>query len=244
LLKKRYNWKQIAGASVTIIGLGISMIPVLLDVETGGSAFWPLIYIVGMAIYVLWGITEESIFRDNLNKFDRYYLMAYDCSYQFIIVLLLFWTDIIPDFGTSSSFSQWDQSMINGFTCFMAPSYSSNPSCSYCSLLGILYAVSFYLSYIYAAAIMQSSSANSNAILSGIYPVLVVYFWILFPDLNNWAGGSTYDIDSIMYYSVSLPIITIGVIIFRRYEQDDFKEIDEQLDHSLNQSLMMVGDDA
>lgn len=104
ILKKSYNCYQIFGAAVTMVGIIVSLIPTFISLKEATSSFqfyWPLIYMLGLLPAVLMSIYEEVVFKDTKKKYDVYVLLAFQSLYQFITITFLFWTDLIPGFGTT-----------------------------------------------------------------------------------------------------------------------------------------------
>ena len=54
----------------------------------------------------LMNVVEEKSMKDS-RKVDPYYFLFFSCLYQFIFVVLLFWTDIIPGFGYTSNIREF-----------------------------------------------------------------------------------------------------------------------------------------
>jgi len=226
ILRKTYKFDQILGAILTILGVLVSLIPIFNDFSVGPvKIYWPIIFLCGMIPAVLMNIFEEDVFHD-IPKYDNIYLLAWESLYQVLTVLLLFWADIIPGFGTSDNLDMWSPRIKDGLICFWNPWNAESNKCDYCFLTGILFTFAYCFSYIYGASMMKMASANTTAIISAISPAFVIFFWIIFTGLNRWAGGSDYTKLDIICYIISLLIIIVGVIIYRRAER---KQMDDQL---------------
>jgi drug/metabolite transporter (DMT)-like permease len=224
ILRRRYTGQQYVGGLLTISGILVSLIPIFDDFSTGDNVkfYWPLIFVLGVVPGVLMNIFEEHVFND-MPKYDNIYLLAWESLYQVITVGLLFWTDMIPGFGVSGSASQFFSSMGNGFKCFFSPwSVSSDIDdghCNFCAFNGVLFTCAYCFSYIFGAKMMKYATANSTALISAVSPAFVVFFWITFPALNGWAGGDGYSKLQIICYCVALPVILLGIFVFRKAEK-------------------------
>jgi drug/metabolite transporter (DMT)-like permease len=170
ILKKRYTKGQYVGCALTMAGIIISLIPTFIKFETGKFAvYWPLIFLLGNIPGVLMNIYEEDVFQVTSKGFDVCYLLAWESLYQFITVLLFFWVDIVPGFGTSNNIGHWSKTIDDGFTCFFAPDLMPvlSPRCNYAALFGIIFTAAYCFSYIYGSLVMKHASANANAFATG-----------------------------------------------------------------------------
>src|SRR5689334_3283482 len=111
-----------------------------------------------------------------------------------------FWTDMIPEFGTSGSLTQFFESFSFNFHCFFGTSsaIAQEDYCHYCGAFGLLFMALYITSYIFGTWMTMYASANLSTIVSAISPVIVVLFWVTFPSVNAWAGGAPYTFDDIL----------------------------------------------
>jgi len=224
MIRKTYSFDQIIGGVMTVLGCLVSLIPKFDNPDIGSFEFyWPLIYLIGIIPSVLMNIMEESIFND-IHDFDGYYMLAWESLYQVTTVGILFWTDILPGFGTSDSIANWGSRIGNGLTCFWNPLGSTSDNCSFCFLLGAIFTVAYCFSYVFGAQMMKIASANSTAVVQSLAPTISIFFWLIFTGLNRWAGGDSYTKLDIICYSISVVIIGIGVIMYRRAEKTKLKQ--------------------
>jgi drug/metabolite transporter (DMT)-like permease len=226
MLKKKYSTPQLLGGFLTIMGMMISLIPQINSVGEGkemSSIMWPLVFLIGNIPGVLMNIMEENVFED-FSDFDNIFLLSWESLYQVITVGLVFWADIIPGFGTSKTFEDFMTRFSNGFTCFFMPGTTSVEKCNFSAFTGIIFTFAYCVSYIYGAALMKYSSANSTAIVSSVSPVLCVFFWLTFANLNKWGGGEEYTKLQIICYLMSLPILIVGIVMYRKSEKAQIKE--------------------
>lgn len=230
LLKKKYSSMQKLGGFLTMKGMAITLIPEFNSMgesKASSPIIWPIIYIIGIIPGVLMNIMVENVFED-FSKFDNIFLLSWQSLYTLLTVGFLFWTDIIPGFGTSQTFEDFSTRFSNGFSCFFDPGSTSVGKCNYSALLGIIYTFAYCLLYIYSADLMKYASANSTAIVSSVSPVVCIFFWILFDGLNKWGGGSEYTRLQIICYFMSLSLLIVGIVIYRKSETEQIKEqVDE-----------------
>jgi drug/metabolite transporter (DMT)-like permease len=232
ILRKKYKAQQLLGVFLNIMGIIVSLIPKMnsFDDAEGTSFIWPVLFMVGQIPVVFLNILEEKIFEE-FPKYDSIFMIAWESLYQILTLALLFWVDIIPGFGISTDLEDWGVKFEAGFTCFFNPWGSGIDKCSFCLLTGLIFSISYCFYYIFGAELMKYASANTTAVISSMCPVLVVFFWIAFPGLNKWADGKDYTTLDIICDIVSLPIIVMGIVIYRRSEN---KQIEAMVNHYLS----------
>lgn len=225
LLGKKYIYDQKIGAIITLIGILISLIPIIADFNIDTmQIYWPLIYVLGMIPYVLENVIEEGVYLDV--EFDDIYLLSWECLYQLITILLLFWTDIVPGFGASNNIFSFWENIMNGLSCVWTP-WNENPdTCDYSLMLRFFLLFSYCFSYFYGNILIRIESADSYVFILTIAPAFSIFFWVIFKDLNKWAGGVDYTSLEIICYIISLLVIIAGVSLFRKGER---KQIEEEL---------------
>jgi drug/metabolite transporter (DMT)-like permease len=239
ILGKKYRSQQIMGVLLNLMGIIVSIIPIMTNFGASGVNFiWPLLFLIGQVPIVFQNIFEEKIFQE-CPEYDSVFLNAWLSLYQITSFLLLFWVDIIPGFGVSHSISEWAATFINGLTCFAAPWSTGIDKCSYCFLFGLLFSGAYCFSGVLSAELMKYASANTSAVVSSVSPTLVVFFWIIFAGVNAWAGGPTYTRLDIVCDIVALPIIIMGIVTFRISEQKQIKDIvDAHLGNGTKEGLL------
>jgi len=168
---------------------------------------------------------QDQFFKEakENKRFSVLYFQTIESFFQLLFMTLLFWTDLVPNFGTSNDISSFWNSFSFDFRCFFGdPSaISQEEYCKYSGALGILFISSYIVSYISGTLMTLYASANYISVISAISPVLVIFFWVSFPTINAWGGGSPYTtIDIICNISSLLPIF-IGVYLFRTNEKED-----------------------
>lgn len=144
LLHKGINTPRVICTLATIIGLLISMEPVLFKMHKDGDGrftagkeqwAWSLIFLSAMAPVAIMNVLEEGAFRDEGGKrtdVGSVMFLFWTYSWTFIMQAALFFTDFIPWFGQSNNFSDFSMSMHNGFNCMFgsAPAPYSYTNCT------------------------------------------------------------------------------------------------------------------
>jgi drug/metabolite transporter (DMT)-like permease len=238
ILRKHYNYQQILGVFLNIMGIVVSLIPTINDFNAGEMNFmWPLIFMIAQIPLVVLNILEEKIFEE-FHNYDSIFMISWECLYQLISFIILFWVDIIPGFGTSADLNDWGNKFAESLTCLFSPWSTEISKCDYCFLLGAIFATAYCLYYLFGAETMKYASANTTALITSVSTVVVVFFWIAFPTLNAWAEGKTYTSLDIICDVVALPIIFMGAMIYRRAEHKQVQEMvkeheDKGHDHTL-----------
>jgi len=230
VLKKQYFKIQYLGALITFIGCLLSIGPSLLKISDDDfKIIWPIIYIIGLVPGVAASIIEESIFQD-FPEMDYIYLLSWDCFIQFISSIVFFWSDIIPGYGSSESFSEFFTKFGNSLICFLSPWNSDSDKCNFCSFIAIINALSYVVFFLSSSMMFRYASATSNAIISAFAPIISICFFIIFKSLNTWAGGQDYSTIDIIFYFISVIIISVGVVIYRKGVMAQIKSELEQID--------------
>jgi hypothetical protein len=227
ILRKTYPSQQLFGVLLNIMGIAVSLIPIINNFAATDVHFiWPFLFLLGQLPVIFQSILQEKLFQE-CPKYDSIFLTAWMSLYQIISFLLLFWVDIIPGFGISKNITEWAERIVKGLVCFFNPFSTNIDKCSFCAMFGLLFAIAYCFSAIYSAELMKYASANSSAIITSALPAVVVFFWILFPSVNIWGDGEVYTRLDIICDIVALPIIIMGIVTYRVSEEKQIKEIVE-----------------
>jgi hypothetical protein len=225
-LGKNYKLVQYVAAIVVFVGIAVSLIPLFIQIAQGGQLefqsgpIWALIMFFSTLPAVAMNIIEEKVF-EQIRTFDIVYFMAISSLVQFLAVGLLFWTDLIPGFGTSSSFQVWASELTGGLAC-IANNYTGNGSnCSYCLIFFFMFTIAYCGTYVYQAALIKHASANFNAMVSSVVSPISTSFWILFPALNSWIGGPSTETIDLIFYLLSLAIVIPASFLFKKHEMEE-----------------------
>ncbi|CAF1292037.1 unnamed protein product [Adineta steineri] len=244
LLKKKYHWLHLVSVGFVLIGVVFSLVPTFKRMHDGTTDtglkhgwYWPFIYILGCIPSAIKSIIQEQLqvkFTENARarqeKITRYsvsYFQAVETTMQVILIALCFPLDIVPDVGTSTSIQQWWISFSNGFKCLFNVSHVPGNKCQAAGGTGVLYIVSCLLTSIVSTFLTDHISANWVIIVSSIAPLLSTAFWFIFPAINRWAGVGDMTAWDIGFSLGALPIIFIGMILYRNGGTD--RESDEEI---------------
>lgn len=92
--------------------------------------------------------------------------------------------------------------------------------CEYTAALAAIFAGSYTFTYLFSTWLMRVTSANYAGILASLSNPLGVVFWLTFPALNRWGGGSSYGTMDIVFAALSIPLMLSGAVLFRVHEPD------------------------
>jgi drug/metabolite transporter (DMT)-like permease len=217
IIRKKYTTERLMGNIIAFLGIIVSLIPSIHNFTYDSAHFlWPVVFLASDVFLVLANITQESIFKDN-KKFDNILILAWQGFYTLLTVIIFFWVDIIPWFGTSDSLAIQIEKLWYGFVCFFTPWNTEADECSYCMINGLVYVISIVMYSYVQSELIKRAKLQTVALISAVTPSLAVLFWLIFPGLNAWANGKKYNGLDIMCYLISLPIIAIGVFIAPTY---------------------------
>jgi uncharacterized membrane protein len=216
-LRKRYSTERLMGIIVTFLGITVSLIPNIHNFNTDiTNILWPIIFLLSDVFLVLTNITQEKIFTES-KGFDSILIMAWQTFYTLLTVLVFFWVDILPWFGTSENLYVLFDRLWEGTKCFFTPWRMASDTCDYCITTGVIYGLAYVLNTYCEAELIKKAKTQTITLISAITPSLAVFFWLIFPGLNSWAQGKQYSNLDIICYVVSLPIIAVGVFIAPTY---------------------------
>jgi len=232
ILPKKYRWLHIFSVCLVMIGVTFSLIPTFKRMHDGTATtelqegwYWPFIFIVGCAPAALMNIYQEQLqikytqqARENQEKITRFsvmYFQAVESTFQFGTIALCFALDLVPHFGTSKNIDSFWKSFSNGFKCFFNDSNLSGGRCNFAGGTGLLFIISYLGTYVTSTFLTDHVSANWLSILSSISPLLATSFWFIFPSINAWAGVGAMDAWDIGFSLGALPIILVGMFLYR-----------------------------
>lgn len=100
LKRDKYNWSQLLGASIVVLGIVLSLTPDLTASSTDfpSGAWWILVMVGAGVPGVAMNVYEERIF-DDVRDMNIYLILFVSSFFQLATVLLCFWVDILPGFG-------------------------------------------------------------------------------------------------------------------------------------------------
>ena len=230
-LRKAYSKGQLGAVALVAVGVATALAPFLAELAKGGAStqlqsgpLWPLVLVLGCAPNAAMVLVQESLF-DDVPAFSVPFLLGLTSLVQAVAVGLLFWTDLVPSFGTSASASVFGSHLTGGFECFFAPASSANPTrCGLCAPLGLVFVFSYAAAYFFGGKVTQHASANLQSLLATLGFFMQIYFWLALPTVNSWAGGKSYSTLEIATTSVALLPIGGGTFLFRWCEPSTARE--------------------
>lgn len=245
LLPKKYRLLHLLSVGLVLAGVVFSLVPTFKRMHDGTAStvlkdgwYWPFIFIIGCLPAALMNIFQEQLQikytqqarenQEHITRFSVMYFQAVESTFQFGTIALCFGLDLVPDFGTSKDISSFWTAFSNGFKCFFNDSSVAGGRCGYAGATGSLFILSYLGTYITSTFLTDHVSANWLSILSAISPLIATSFWFIFPAVNTWAGVGDMDAWDIGFSLGALPIILIGMYIYRRggtdrtNEEEDF----------------------
>jgi drug/metabolite transporter (DMT)-like permease len=189
--------QEIMGATLVVVGILVTMAPsfaALASPDSDGSMsspLYPALFAIGVVPGVLTNVLQTGIYRRHPG-FNKSLFLFYRTSYQAAFAVALFWCDLVPGLGTSSSMEEMIAHLKYGITCIFDPS-SEHPKCYDASWLGVLFTLSYVCTYYASAYVIEAASANYVALLSTANTPLAAMVWFVAPALTLWAGGSSYS---------------------------------------------------
>ncbi|XP_065828550.1 crt homolog 3-like [Oscarella lobularis] len=146
-----------------------------------GRILWPLCFMFGFVPAALMNVLEErslqrrhGVRRGQINLF--FFLFCTSC-YQLLTGLALFWADIIPGFGMSTSMKNFGENYHFGLSCF----FGGDGCGSGTGVRGFLFIFFYAVSYIGGGLLLRySDGATFLAVVSAMVTPLGFLFWTLF----------------------------------------------------------------
>jgi drug/metabolite transporter (DMT)-like permease len=244
LLRKKYRWLHFFSVCLVLIGVTFSLVPTFKQIHDGTTDtalqhgwYWPFIFIAGCIPSAIKSIIQEQLQvefteyarkrQEKITRFSVSYFQAVETTFQVILIAACFSLDFVPGFGTSANIQQWWTSFSNGFKCFFNVGYLPDGQCHAAAGTGVLYIISCLLASVVGTFLTDHISANWLAIVSSISPLLSTSFWFVFPAINRWAGVSDTTTWDIGFSLGALPIIFIGMVLYRNGGTD--RQSDEEI---------------
>ena len=246
LLKKKYRCWHVVSVCLVLIGVTVSLVPTFKRMHDGTTEtgltqgwHWPFIFIVGCIPSAIKSIVQEQLQvkfteyalerQEKITRFSVIYFQAVETTFQVIIIVACFSLDFVPNFGTSANISQWWTSFANGFTCLVNAHHVAGDRCQAAAGTGALYIISCLQTSIIGTFLTDHISANWLVIISSVAPLLSTLFWFIFPAINRWAGVEDVSGWDIGFSLGALPIIFVGMVLYRNGGTDRPSQSDEQI---------------
>ncbi|XP_065180073.1 uncharacterized protein LOC135810507 [Sycon ciliatum] len=191
ILRKYPSWAQIVAALLIVAGLIMSLVP---NVLTSGSVeeeavrvkglahvLWPIAFMLGHALSAIPNIfTEDSVKRHVKVASLRVNILAFIfwiSLYQLMILLLLFWTDFVPQFGTARNPMDFIRRWWLSLCCFVG----SNNCSARPGISGTIFLLAFLSeNYMTCYLLRYCEGATYVAIAQAFRTPLSALFWTLF----------------------------------------------------------------
>lgn len=160
---------------------------------------------------------KERLQQINIEKSLYDTILTFQLFIQFIMISLFFWIDILPIFGMTKNIRDWKNNFEMGLESFFIP--GSHGSRSYYTLpLCLGFILSYCNVYYWSLKMMKQGSANLNALITCIYPILVLIFWLIFPNIGKWGGSSNPNNLDIIFAFISVPFLLFGSWYFQIHQ--------------------------
>ncbi|XP_070549294.1 crt homolog 3-like [Ptychodera flava] len=186
IIRQGVGWKRLACTGVVLVGLFISMEPVIFNIDNEGSSsgdkglstaervLWPIIFLVGFLPLAVMNVLLEKVMKEEVSSL---LVNVWVNIFQLIVVTLLFWTDFIPHFGVSSTPNEFWSSFTNGFRC----QYGADSTCSEVVGRSWLFVVSYAAANIFNFLLLRhSDGAIYLVVVQALVTPLGAIFWTLF----------------------------------------------------------------
>lgn len=159
------------------------------------STFWLIVYLLGMGCRATYNTLQEKYIEIKGDNFsNKITILFWTCFFQFFIMGLLIWVDLIPGFGYSTP-STFGEETKNFFECYFAI------SCKWTLLLGLSFVAAYTGSY-FSAIYLNAKSANYSMLANTLIAPTVIVFFTIFPHLNE---GIKYPI------YITIPAISLNI---------------------------------
>jgi hypothetical protein len=137
----------------------------------------------------------------------------------------LFFFDILPRFGSSTSMEQFVDNFRFGWMC-LANSQATwvqalSDRCHYNGGLALLFVAFYVTTYVFSTLATRHASANLLSTVTTLAPIAALVFWLEFPGLNTWGGGADYTPTDAGYNIGALGLILPGIVLFHYYTPRD-----------------------
>jgi len=194
--KRNYQYCQMLPvlAILSLVnGLAWSLLPSIIRIWHGeehvfastGGLVWAFIFMAAMAPSALTNVFQEKFLtqKEEISRsqsmHDMLRMLFWSNLIQGLVFLMLFFVDIIPGFGFSSSAHEFFTNIRFTFQCFF-----NSEACPNVWWKGLTFVLAYICTTI-AAAELNRSSANFGLIASTLGSPLAALFWILFPHLSQ-----------------------------------------------------------
>jgi len=221
--KRNYQFCQmfpVLAILFVVNGLAWSLLPSIIRIWRGeehvfastGGLVWAFIYLTAMAPSALTNVFQEKYLtqKENISRaqsmHDMLRMLFWSNLMQGLIFIMLFFVDIIPGFGFSSSAQAFFTNICFTFKCFF-----NSGACPNVWWKGLTFVLAYICTTI-AAAELNRSSANFGLIASTLGSPLAALFWILLPHLSQ---DSTTPLWSVI---PAMLLLIGGSVLWKKWE--------------------------
>jgi hypothetical protein len=237
ILRKRPSLIQGLSAAAVFLALFLCLVPNILDLDKSkcaesntassvsgpGRILWPLCFMFGFLPAAIMNVLEERSLKrrdpkaPGSGQINLFYFLFWTSLYQLLTAATLFWTDIIPGFGTAEgSLRQFGENYWFGVKCFFGGGGCGSSS----GLRGTLFIAFYVVSYIGGGLLLRhSDGATFLAIVNSLVTPLGFLFWTLFQDPSEgpfkWDPHASYS----TYFSLGGLILMIPFVFLYNYQR-------------------------
>lgn len=221
ILTGRFVTKSRAiSVGIVMFGIFLGIIPNIIHSMKGNEIalnwFYPLMFALAAIPGVLINVLQHKIFDIDPN-YNKNWLLLCESFFQFLAVGLLFWTDLIPMFGTSKNMEDFSTHFGFGFRCFFTPG-NVGGRCYYCALIGIAFALSYCVTYYSGSYLIQHGSANFTAMVNSINTPILMIMWYTITPMTKWGCGNGFEEIQIIMGTAAIPFLCLGAYLFHKYD--------------------------
>lgn len=236
LTRDKYNWSQLFGAFITVLGIVLSLTPDLREGKDFPSGSWWILIMVGASIPgVAMNVFEERIF-DEFREMNIYLILFVESFFQLLSMLALFWVDLLPMFGyhgydpEASKFtkgdvdyhgdiSDWRDGVKSGFECVFTPDKVGS-GCDMAGVYWLIFCLSYSATYIFNSYLFRNATSNFNVIVTSLSTPISTLFWVAFPRENLFVGNHPIRALTWHWIVATLPVVFLGIAIYRYNEPE------------------------
>lgn len=231
IIRKRPTLLKLICAGAVLLGLIVSLIPIMhgdnsdpqdkqawLEQPVAARVLWPLCFMFGFVPAALMNVFQEKGLKDTRRVNLLYYLFWINL-HQLWVTALLFWVDIVPQFGTSDGIQQFGRSYWFAVKCFFG-----GAGCDYSAgVRGTIFISMYVLTYVSQGLLIRyAEGATFLAIVQSVVSPLGALFWSLFTckegcDAIGWGPNAT----SLTYYSIGGLVLIVPAIFIYNTSQSD-----------------------
>lgn len=237
VLQRANTRSQLVAGFLVFCGSILCLVPTFHRVATGtldfssSSWWWPIIALMGQAPGALMNVLQQR-FQEDFNRrstsetahereFSVIYFQFVESFYQLVSMSALFFFDILPRFGSSANISQFLDNFKFGWMCLANSKADTvtalSDRCNYNGGLAALFIGFYIMTYVFSTLATRHASANLLSTITTVSPIIALTFWLIFPDVNAWAGGSDYTALDAGFNLGALGLILPGIWLYHRF---------------------------